>query len=227
MARSNARAPAQSSAPKETVAREHNAAPVAELRDACISAAREAIARHGIEGLSLRDVARRLGVSHQAPYKHYPSRDHLLAEVMRRSFQQFAQHLDAREHFDDPYRDLESLCRQYLGYARQHPLEYQLMLGTPWPAAAEHSELLHKSTHAFDILRQVLRRIHGDTAQQHERVDLDAMFVWSAMHGLVGVMNGNCIDKLGLHPDLLGRVVQHVLDGVVQGLGAAEPTPCA
>ena len=76
-------------------------APPAQLREACIAAAREAIARHGIESLSLRDVARRLGVSHQAPYKHYPSRDHLLAEVMRCGFQQFARHLDARLHFDN------------------------------------------------------------------------------------------------------------------------------
>ncbi len=179
---------------------------------------------HGIESLSLRDVARRLGVSHQAPYKHYPSRDHLLAEVMRRCFQQFAQHLDARTHFDEPHQDLESLCRQYLSYAQQHPLEYQLMFGTPWPAAAEHSDLLHNSTHAFDILRQVLRRIHGNGAKHSERVDLDAMFVWSTMHGLVGVMNGNCIDKLGLQQEMLGQVVQHVMDGVARGLGGTVPT---
>jgi len=191
-----------------------------ELRDACIAAAREAIARHGIEGLSLREVARRLGVSHQAPYKHYPSRDHLLAEVTRRCFQQFAQHLDARAHFDDPHEDLEALGHQYLSYARQHPLEYRLMFGTPWPASAEHAELLHDSTHAFDILRQVLRRIHGSSAKQRERVDLDAIFVWSAMHGLVGVMNGDCIDRLGLQQELLAQVVQHVLDGVARGLGA-------
>ena len=195
-----------------------------DLRDACICAAREAIARHGIESLSLRDVARRLGVSHQAPYKHYPSRDHLLAEVMRRCFQQFAQHLDAREHFDDAYQDLESLGRQYLSYAQQHPLEYRLMFGTPWPAAAEHAELLHQSTHAFDILRQVLRRIHGSDASQSERVDLDALFVWSTLHGLVGVMSGNCVEKLGLQPTMLEQVVQHVMDGVARGLGGAGST---
>ena len=77
-------------------------APPLELRDACIVAAQEVIAERGIENLSLRDVARKLGVSHQAPYKHYPSRDHLLAEVMRRCFQRFAAHLDARQRFRRP-----------------------------------------------------------------------------------------------------------------------------
>jgi len=194
-----------------------------ELRDSCVAAAREVIARAGIENLSLRDVARQLGVSHQAPYKHYRSRDHLLAEVMRRCFEQFAAHLDARQHFDDPHRDLESLGRQYLNYAKQHPLEYQLMFGTPWPAAAEHPDLLHDSTRAFDILREVLCRIHGSSAKQRELVDLDAMFVWSAMHGLAGVMNGSCIDKLGLQPKVPGQVMQHVLGRVARGLGQAEP----
>ena len=204
--------------------KECDAAPTTELRDACIAAAREAIALNGIECLSLRDVARRLGVSHQAPYKHYPSRDHLLAEVMRRCFQQFAQDLDGRKHFDDPHQDLESLGRRYLSYAKQHPLEYRLMFGTPWPAAAEHSDLLRDSTHAFDILRQVLRRIHGSSAKQCERADLDAMFVWSTMHGLAGVMNGECIGKLGLQQKMLGQVVQHVMDGVARGLADARPT---
>ena len=191
-----------------------------ELRDACISAAREAIGRHGIEGLSLRDVARRLGVSHQAPYKHYPSRDHLLAEVMRCSFQQFAQDLDSRTHFDDPLQDLRSLCRQYLAYAQRHPLEYRLMFGTPWPAAAEESDQLHKSTHAFEILRQVLRRIHGAGTAHCARVDLDAMFVWSTMHGLVGVMGGNCLCKLDLQVDPQDQVLQHVIDRVARGVAA-------
>jgi AcrR family transcriptional regulator len=228
MARSSPRGPARADGPISAAHRAPkaccDAAHTTELRDACIAAAREAIARHGIESLSLRDVARRLGVSHQAPYKHYPSRDHLLAEVMRRCFQQFARHLDAREHFDDPHQDLESLGRQYLSYAQQHPLEYRLMFGTPWPASAEHSELLHDSTHAFDILRQVLRRSHGSSAKPCERVDLDAMFVWSTLHGLVGVMNGNCVDKLGLHQKVLGQVVQHVMGGVVRGLSDARPT---
>jgi AcrR family transcriptional regulator len=198
------------------------AAPALELRDACIVAAQEVIAERGIENLSLREVSRKLGVSHQAPYKHYPSRDHLLAEVMRRCFHRFAAHLDARRRFDDPEQDLESLGQQYLAYARQHPLEYRLMFSTTWPESAEQAELVGDATHAFDILRGVLRRMHGESADKRDLVELDALYIWSTMHGLAGVMNGQCIDKLGLKARLLKQAVRHAMGRMSIGL-AGEP----
>ena len=196
------------------------AAPQLELRDACIVAAQQVIAERGIENLSLREVARKLGVSHQAPYRHYPSRDHLLSEVMRRCFQRFAAHLDARAHFDDPAQDLESLGQQYLAYAREHPLEYRLMFSTTWPEAAEEPDLVRDATHAFDVLRGVLRRLHGDGADQRETVDLDALYIWSTMHGLAGVMNGPCIGRLDLKARVMKNAVRHAMDRMSVGLAS-------
>jgi AcrR family transcriptional regulator len=195
-------------------------APPLELREACIVAAQEVIAERGIENLSLRDVARKLGVSHQAPYKHYPSRDHLLAEVMRRCFQGFALHLDARPRFDDPAQDLESLGLQYLSYAQEHPLEYRLMFSTTWPNSTESLDLVTDATHAFDVLRDVLRRMHGDTAAMREAVELDALYIWSTMHGLAGVLNGQCIDKLGLKARVLKCAVRHAMGRMEIGLSS-------
>ncbi len=194
-----------------------------ELRDACIVAAQEVIAERGVENLSLREVARKLGVSHQAPYRHYPSRDHLLAEVMRRCFQRFAAHLDARPRFDDPAQDLESLGIQYLGYAQQHPLEYRLMFSTTWPEAAQQDELVRDATHAFDILRGVLRRLHGDDAARRDAIELDALYIWSMVHGLAGVMNGQCIGRLGLTPELQQQAVRHAMERMGSGLPWPKP----
>ena len=191
-----------------------------DLRVACIVAAQELIAERGIENLSLRDVARKLGVSHQAPYKHYPSRDHLRAEVMRRCFLHFAAHLDARPRFDDPEQDLESLGVQYLGYAHQHPLEYRLMFSTTWPNSAEQLDLASDATHAFDVLRGVLRRMHGDSPETREAVELDALYIWSTVHGLAGVMSGQCIGMLDLKTNVLKHAVQHAMQRMGIGLAA-------
>lgn len=203
-------------------AKKIDAAPPLELRDACIVAAQQVIAERGIENLSLREVARKLGVSHQAPYRHYPSRDHLLAEVMRRCFRRFAAHLDARACFDDPEKDLDSLGRQYLAYARQHPLEYRLMFSTTWPETADTLDLVSDATHAFDVLRDVLRRMHGDVPAMREVVELDALYIWSTMHGLAGVMNGQCIDRLGLKGRVLKQAVRHSMDRMGQGLAGTR-----
>lgn len=193
--------------------------PPLELRDACIVAAQELIAEQGLENLSLREVARRLGVSHQAPYKHYPSRDHLLTEVMRRCFQRFAAYLDARPHHDDPALDLESLGLKYMAYAREHPLEYRLMFGTTWPEPAGDANLTADATHAFDVLRRVLRRLHGDTPETRELVDLDALYIWATVHGLAGVMNGPCIDQLDVKAKVLKQAVRHAMDRLNASLG--------
>jgi AcrR family transcriptional regulator len=206
--------------PSERMPAKKTAAPPMELRDACIVAAQELIAERGIENLSLREVARKLGVSHQAPYKHYPSRDHLLAEVMRRCFQRFAADLDARPRHEDPEQDLESLGLQYLAYARERPLEYRLMFSTTWPESAEQADLVGDATHAFDVLRAVLRRIHGESPERRDTVELDALYIWSTMHGLAGVMNGPCIDKMDLRAKVLKQAVRHAMHRM--GLGLAS-----
>lgn len=196
--------------------------PPLELKEACIRAAREFIAEHGVERLSLRDVARRLGVSHQAPYKHYPSRDHLLAEVIRRCFDSFASYLDAREAFDDPHLDLESLGKRYLTYAASHPLEYRLMFATPWPEAITELGLEQDATHAFDVLRNVLRRIHGVDAGARAKVDLDAMFIWANMHGLATITHSNVMQHLSLARGVSKKTVEHTMHMMSLAMEASQ-----
>jgi AcrR family transcriptional regulator len=182
------------------------------LKEACLRAAREAIAEQGVEQLSLREVARRLGVSHQAPYRHYPSRDHLLVEVVRRCFRDFAAFLDDRPSAADARHDLGALGARYMAYAAQHPVEYRLMFATPWPPNGEALGLGADATHAFDVLRRVLRRLHGDTAAARLRVDLDAMFIWSNLHGMASITQSNVMAHLGLAPKAEAGATAHLFD---------------
>jgi AcrR family transcriptional regulator len=171
-----------------------------DLKESCVQAAREVIAEQGVESLSMRDVARRLGISHQAPYRHFESRDHLLAEIMRRCFADFANHLDARLPGTDDRTDLAAMGEAYLDYAIAKPLEYRLMFGTPWPEPAQHSGLVADAVHAFDILRNNLRRRHGTAAGMQARADLDALFIWSALHGMASISQSQAMDNLRLAP---------------------------
>jgi AcrR family transcriptional regulator len=172
--------------------------PAFSLKEACVQAAREVIAEHGVESLSMRDVARKLEISHQAPYRHFESRDHLLAEIMRRCFADFAQDLDKRPRTGNPEADLEAMGQAYLNYARQKPLEYRLMFGTPWPEPAQHPALVQHAVHAFNLLRDSLRAMRGNRSEQHAQADRQAMFIWSALHGMASITQANVMQHLNL-----------------------------
>lgn len=164
----------------------------------------------------MRDVARMLGISHQAPYRHFDSRDHLLAEIIRRCFVDFAQHLDQRPRSGDPETDLGTMGRAYLDYAARKPLEYRLMFGTPWPEPADHPELVQHAVYAFNMLRDHLRGMQGGGVEGHVLADQQAMFIWSALHGMASITQSNVMRHLGLSAgvelnlerDLLGRIGQ-------------------
>ena len=211
-----------------------------DLKEACIQAAREVIAEQGIEGLSLRDVARKLGVSHQAPYRHYPSRDHLLAAIMQRCFEDFANNLDqaSQTHTSDA---LLGMGEAYMRYAAQHPLEYRLMFGTPWPEPAAHPELVRHAVHAFDLLRNhLLQRLQqrasapqSDMLALLAQAELQALFIWSALHGMASIQQSNVMQHLVLTPGvpaqsepyLMGMMHTALTQGPTQA--QASPAPSA
>lgn len=200
------------------------------LKEACVQAAREVIAEHGVESLSMRDVARKLDISHQAPYRHFESRDHLLAEIMRRCFAEFAQHLDDRPRTGNPAADLESMGHAYLRYARMKPLEYRLMFGTPWPEPAQHPALVRHAVHAFNLLRDSLRALHGGQPEDHAQADRQAMFIWSTLHGMASITQADVMQHLNLAPgveqalpaDMMARIG---LGLDLPGVGPDSPVP--
>ncbi|WP_299739481.1 TetR/AcrR family transcriptional regulator [uncultured Roseobacter sp.] len=170
------------------------------LKDALVDEAFASIEERGVEQLSLRDVARRLGVSHQAPYKHFPSRNHILAAVVARCFQSFADHLETRPVSPEPFEDLGQMGLAYLDFAAKHPLKYRLMFNTPLPDGKEHEEMLAQAQHAFSLLRDRLGTM-SLRDPHHPVVDSakhDALFIWSALHGFASLMQSDVTDTVGL-----------------------------
>lgn len=192
-----------------------------DLREACLNEALAIIEHEGVERLSLRDVARRLGVSHQAPYRHFPSRDHILAEIVARAFEGFARHLDAHAESNEPDRDMHLMGEAYLDFATKHPLQYRLMFATPLPDAAAHPEMMANARHAFDLLLRALRRkaVKQGLSSTEEDIVLDALFIWSGLHGLASLRNSSAFDTLGLKRRLTARSGMHVLARFGDALG--------
>ncbi|MEO1198545.1 MAG: TetR/AcrR family transcriptional regulator [Pseudomonadota bacterium] len=172
------------------------------IKDACVEEAFRIIEADGLEALSLREVARRIGVSHQAPYKHFPSRDHILAEVAARCYADFARHLEARPQTADDWDDLAGMGLAYLSYARENPLRYRLMFTSTLPPAENHPDMMANAKHAFSLLcdRLSTMTLRSTDVEVDDPAKHDAIFIWSCLHGLVSLMQSQATDTLALSP---------------------------
>lgn len=193
-------------------------------RQACLDKALAIIGERGLEALSLREVARRLGLSHQAPYKHFASRDHLLAELVETLYAEFAAHLDDRPAVEDPFIDLGNMGVRYLDYAFEWPLRYRLLFGTPLPSADTHPGMMASARHAFEILESRLAAMPLRPVREGGDVTAraDAFFIWSTLHGIASILHSDATLALRVSHDEREHLVQHMFDRIGAALRPAN-----
>ncbi|WP_133124611.1 TetR/AcrR family transcriptional regulator, partial [Leptospira ellisii] len=101
-----------------------------DLKKAILTKSEEILEQFGIEGLSLRDIAADLGVSHAAPYRHFPRKADLLFTLAIRGFSDLAEEMRlAWESSEDPIERLRSAGTRYVQLALAHPRRTELMFG--------------------------------------------------------------------------------------------------
>lgn len=152
-----------------------------DLRQALLDVALELIAERGADGFTLREAARRIGVSHSAPYRHFADKDALLLAVAEAGFEELrARGEDSMRGVEDARARLRAFGEVYLAFAAEHPARYRVMFGRafskPTPA------LQRASDGAFELLVRAVADVLGvctaDAAHD------SAMAIMAGVHGL-------------------------------------------
>ncbi|MET9593688.1 TetR/AcrR family transcriptional regulator [Streptomyces sp. NPDC006516] len=158
-----------------------------DLRRAVLTAALDVIEADGPDALSLRDLARRAGVSHAAPAHHFKDRTGLLTAVAAEGYALFA----------DALADAAGLRERgvaYVRFASDHPAHFQVMF-RPELLRADDPALLAAKSRATEELRAGIGELphtaHGDEAR------LAGIAAWSLAHGFATLLlSGNLTDAL-------------------------------
>ena len=146
------------------------------LRPALIAAARDMLAVDGPGAVSLREAARRVGVSATATYRHFQDKEHLLAAVAAEGFRQFAAGLE-----DAGAGEFSGMGVAYLEFALAHPGLFRLMFGPLLKQRDKYPELAAAADASFFVLLGGARRFAGDGNADVETL---AYAAWSFSHGL-------------------------------------------
>ena len=172
-----------------------------DTRSELLRVALEIIEAEGLESLSIRQVAKRLGISHQAPYKHFEDRNHLIAEVVGGCFEEFGAWLRAAGAAEsDPSLALRAMGQAYLGYAMTHPGKYRIMFSNPLPPSLRHRSMVGRASTAYDALRSALLDLYRQQrrAAPDVEAEADALQIWIVMHGLATLLRHDSLSVLGL-----------------------------
>ena len=159
-------------------------------RRALVDAALEQLAEGGDEQLGLRELARRVGVSAAAPYRHFRDRDELLSSVAQRGFEQFEARLTGA--WDDGRPDtvsaFERVGRAYLAFARNEPAFYSAMFESGVPIDV-NPMLSAASERAFGIISAAAERLAALTPPGVARPPalMMALHIWSMSHGVASL----------------------------------------
>ena len=161
-----------------------------DLEVALTRAAGKILEKEGVEALSLRQVARRAGVSHNAPYRHFSDREALLAALAAEGFEQ----LGAAQRKVAEAGGLRAMGEAYIRFALLNPQRFRLMFGGRI-TIARHARLREVATRAFAGLSGAL----STRVPEAQGAGDASIAAWALVHGLAQLLLGDRIAAEAKH----------------------------
>jgi AcrR family transcriptional regulator len=170
------------------------------LREALLDACGQLLAEQGPSGFSLRECARRAGVSHGAPAHHFGDARGLLTAYATLGFERLAdasRRALAAQAAAAPAVRLAALAAAYLGFALAQPAQFRLMFRRDAIDAADEA-LLEAGNASYDLLAATVDELLAALAPAARRERL--WLVWSSVHGLATLVLDGALVHQGLDP---------------------------
>lgn len=183
------------------------------LRAALLGAAEAELEEKGVEGFSLRGIAKRAGVSHAAPAHHFRDTNGLLTALAVEGFKRFLAMQTAHQAKapEDPLSQLVAAGMGYIDFGMTHPALFQLMFSSKRPDHGSN-DLAQAAGAAFDHLVENVRRARLPRTDEQDVLMLDVTSTWALAHGLADLMKAGRFKHLSGLPDAERKnVIEQVL----------------
>jgi AcrR family transcriptional regulator len=171
-----------------------------QLRTLIIDAARGLFVARGVDAVTMREIAKRIGYSATSIYLHFADKEALLRTILDTDMLALATSLKAILQIPDPVERMSALGRGYSAFALTRPNHYRLMfMAERVPCDPEKSSLQQNNAEqdAYFLLKTVVNDVYvaGHFREDLQDVDLIAQTIWAGMHGVCSLQISMAEDK--------------------------------
>jgi AcrR family transcriptional regulator len=193
-----------------------------DLHRAILNAAFDVLSESQSTEFSLRELARRAGVSHNAPYKHFADKREMLAAVSAVGFERLADEMHkAQAGKAEPRERLMLLMRAYVRSGVTNPALYRLMFGgllteqdNNRPAVERTAAFAMRSLIVSAICEGAIGEAIPDTKENSSRIDTAMLALWSQVHGLTLLLIDGLVGPVDAADTLVDLMLQTLIEGL-------------
>ncbi|MCK5155503.1 MAG: TetR/AcrR family transcriptional regulator [Spirochaetales bacterium] len=158
-----------------------------DLKNKLISSGLEILSEEGIGSLSLRNVAKRAGVSHAAPYRHFKNRESLIAAIAEEGYKKLSDSITTSASLfpQNPELQLKEAGWGYIQFAVENPEHLKVMFGS-----FSKECVLDKGTSFDALIDLIITGQKADMIREGDPLTL-ALTTWSTVHGLALIIINN------------------------------------
>lgn len=188
-----------------------------DLKNALITAGVEILAQEGASGLSLRKVAQRAGVSHNAPYSHFPDKQSLIAAISTEGFKQLYQELDATiaSYANDPKRQLQEGAWAYVRFAMNNTDTFKIMFSGVLEKEKEYPAFVEISHKTFERVVDIVSACQDAGLLRSGSPELTAVALWGQIHGITSLVLEGQISHTVLDQFEIREIVLFAVDQIL------------
>ena len=191
-----------------------------DFRKKVLKASLALIEEGGLDRLSMREAARKAGVSHQTPYYYFGDREAILAAIAGEGFSKLGRALvqAATQAGSEPIKAVEAMGRAYLDFALRHPAHFQAMFRADAVPLERYPEARQREDEAFGKLIEGIDKAFSEQPADVRRTI--AIASWAMVHGLATLMlEGSLARKIGIAKARQRQVANEVIGTFTRLLG--------
>jgi len=156
------------------------------LRNQILNESVKILGVQGFEGLSLREVAKKLKVTHQAPYHYFPDKGSLLIELKKMGFAKLNEIMKSKlEGRVKGFDMLEGLGLCYFDFCLENPGYFRAMFA---PTSTGEGIRVPEAQESFSTILSCIHQLQREGYLQNQTPEIIAMLCWTSMHGLVSLV---------------------------------------